>query len=214
MHVNFGRTGLKIPRIVFGATCLGNLFVQIPIEQKRSLIKAWFDHLEAPVAIDAAGKYGAGMALEVLGEQLALLGVSPDQLILNNKLGWRQVALTGGKQSFEPDAWIGLTHDAVQDISYEGILRCWDQGCELLNGFKPKLASIHDPDDYLDAAADEHDRQKRLRDITEGYRALSELKSRGKLRLLESARSNGIVLRCCIATATLTGSCLQTATRS
>ena len=54
---------------------------------------------------------------------------------------------------FEPGVWMGLEHDAVQRISYDGILECWDEGCRLLgDAYKPRLASVHDPDEYLAAA--------------------------------------------------------------
>jgi D-threo-aldose 1-dehydrogenase len=175
---------IDIPSLMFGATSLGNLFQATSNEQKRDLIAAWFEHHPTPVAIDTAGKYGAGMALEVLGRELKSLGIKPDDVVLNNKLGWRQIPLVGSRPSFEPDAWIDLTHDAVQDISYDGILRCWEQGCELLNGYVPQLASIHDPDDYLFGASDEDDRQKRLHDILTGYEALKKLKSDGVVKAI------------------------------
>ena len=77
-HQQFGNTNLSMPRVVFGATCLGNLFVAMSDEQKRELVREWFAHIPKPVAIDTAGKYGAGLSLEVLGRELAALeGIIP-----------------------------------------------------------------------------------------------------------------------------------------
>ena len=41
-HQKFGNTDLVMPRVVFGATCLGNLFVAMSDGQKRDLIREWF----------------------------------------------------------------------------------------------------------------------------------------------------------------------------
>ena len=177
----FGRTQLNVPRIVFGATSLGNLFREVADEEKSAIVEAWLQHGSSPVVIDSAGKYGAGLSLEVIGRELARLSVSQEDVIISNKLGWRRVPLKGDEPTFEPGAWFGLKHDAVQDISAEGILRCWREGNELLGDYSASLVSVHDPDEYLDAATDPEDRQKRLNDIVDAYRALVDLKSKGQV---------------------------------
>ncbi len=181
IHRPLGKTGLSIPPVVFGATCLGNLFVEMSDGDKRELIQQWFAQLPAPVAIDSAGKYGAGLSLEVIGRELKHLGVDRDDVILSNKLAWRRVPLTTPEPTFEPGVWIGLKHDAVQDISYEGILRCYEDGCRMLGDYPPQLVSVHDPDEYLTAAKDGEDRRRRLNDILGAYRALEELRDAGRV---------------------------------
>ncbi len=181
-HHPFGRTGLMMPKVVFGATVLGNLFVALRDEQKHELIAEWFRQVPKPVAIDSAGKYGAGLSLEVIHRELAALGVDPDDVVISNKLAWRRIPLTTPEPTFEPGVWIDLDRDAVQDISYDGIIRCHENGCEILGPYKPKLVSIHDPDEYLDAAVDQDDRARRLDDILGAYRALTELRDAGEFR--------------------------------
>ncbi|MEM0969223.1 MAG: aldo/keto reductase, partial [Verrucomicrobiota bacterium] len=171
-------TGLSIPRLVFGTTPLGNLFVALPDEAKTEIVDQWFEQMPGTVFLDSAGKYGAGMALEVVGRELK---GREDRVLLSNKLGWRRVPMEGGIPSFEPEAWKELTHDAVQDISYEGILRCWEEGDRLLGGIRQDLVSVHDPDDYLAAAESEAEREERKEHIREAYRALFELKADGKV---------------------------------
>ena len=183
---------LKLPRVVFGTTSLGNLFVQLSENDKSQLIAAWLDAMPTPIsiaspiaiasriAIDSAGKYGAGLALEVLGRELKRLGVDPNQILISNKLGWRRSPLRGAEPTFEPGVWLGLKHDAVQDISYQGILRCWEEGCELLGDYTPQLLSVHDPDEYLAAATNADDRKRRMDDIVAAYQALYELREQGK----------------------------------
>ncbi len=170
-HQPFGNTGLQIPRVVFGATVLGNLFVAMNDQAKHDLIREWFAQMPKPVAIDSAGKYGAGLSLEVLGRELAALGVDPADVIISNKLAWRRVPLTTPEPMFEPGVWINIDYDAVQEISYDGILRCHEDGCKMLGDYSPQLVSVHDPDEYLAAACDADDRRKRLADIQDAYRA-------------------------------------------
>ena len=80
------------------------------------------------------------------------------------------------------DVWKDLKHDAVQKISYEGILECYAEGNRLLGDYQAQYVSIHDPDEYLAAATDETDDLRRYQDILAAYRALNELKSQGKVK--------------------------------
>jgi D-threo-aldose 1-dehydrogenase len=180
-----GNTGLRVPRIVFGTSCLGNLYQALPDSIKLAISREWFAHHEPPAVIDSAGKYGAGLALEMIGRNLRELEIPPDQIIISNKLGWKRVPLTTPEPTFEPSAWADLKFDAVQSISYEGILECWEQGCELLGPeYQPQLLSVHDPDEYLAAAKDSADRDKHFEDILGAYRALNELKLAGKAKAI------------------------------
>lgn len=180
-----GNTGLRVPRIVFGTSCLGNLYQSLPDSTKLTISREWFAHHDPPAVIDSAGKYGAGLALEMIGRNLRELEIAPEQIIISNKLGWKRVPLTTPEPTFEPGAWADLKFDAVQSISYEGILECWQQGCELLGPeYPPQLLSVHDPDEYLAAAVNPADREKRFEDILGAYRALNELKLAGKAKAI------------------------------
>lgn len=171
---------VTLPRLIFGATTLGNLLVAPTDAQKRELIRQWFLQSPQPVVIDSAGKYGAGLSLEVIGRVLAELEIDPAAVIISNKLAWRRVPLTTPEPTFEPGAWIDIHHDAVQDISREGILRCWAEGNELLKPYRAGLLSVHDPDEYLAAATDPADRRRRLDDIRAAYEAIRELRDAGE----------------------------------
>ncbi|MEM8736845.1 MAG: aldo/keto reductase, partial [Planctomycetota bacterium] len=89
--------------------------------------------------------------------------------------------MEGSVPSFEPEVWFDLEYDAVQDISREGILRCWLEGNRLLGDYDAQLVSVHDPDEYLAAAKDSSDRDSRYRDLVDAYQSLSELKSSGEV---------------------------------
>jgi D-threo-aldose 1-dehydrogenase len=177
-----GKTKIDVPPVIFGTSCLGNLYQTLADDIKLGIMKQWFECVEPPVVIDTAGKYGAGLALEVIGNGLRKLGIQSGQIIISNKLGWIRTGLKTTEPLFEPGVWKNLKHDAVQKINYRGILECWEQGCELLGGnYKTEVVSVHDPDEYLARADSKRDRAKRFSDIMESYNALFELKEKGEV---------------------------------
>ena len=126
--LKLGSKQIDTPRVIFGTATLGNLFCELTDDVKLEISKQWFNSDEKLVVVDTAGKYGAGLALEVIGNNLREIGADPDTVIISNKLGWKRVPLTTPEPSFEKGAWLGLKNDAVQCISYDGILECWEQG--------------------------------------------------------------------------------------
>ncbi len=180
-ETKLGSQTIDMPRVIFGTGTLGNLFVELTDDVKLAISKQWFSGDHATAVVDTAGKYGAGLALEVIGNNLRAIDADPNRVVISNKLGWKRVPLTTPEPTFEPGAWVGLKHDAVQCISYDGILECWEQGEELLGpDFSSQLLSVHDPDEYLTAAKNEDDRDRRFADILDAYSALAELRDQGK----------------------------------
>ncbi|QEM02476.1 aldo/keto reductase [Mucilaginibacter rubeus] len=173
---------INLPKVIFGTSGLGNLYVALPDDVKCAIVAESIRHSPKPAVFDSAGKYGAGLALESLGKALAILNVSPSEVLISNKLGWLRTALKSPEPTFEPGVWRDLKYDAVQRISYEGILECYEQGNELLGNYRAQLVSVHDPDEYLNAAKDKQEQAQRYRDILDAYRALIELKRNGKVK--------------------------------
>jgi len=191
-----GNTDIKIPPIIFGTSCLGNLYQTLPEQTKLDIIKEMFRHVYPPIVLDSAGKYGAGLALEVIGRGLKELGILPGNVVISNKLGWKRVPLQTPEPTFEPGAWAELEYDAEQDISYDGILRCWEQGCELLGeDYKPQMISVHDPDEYLAQATSESDRKEHFDDILDAYQALAELKQQGQVKAVGVGAKDWQIIR-------------------
>ncbi len=191
-----GNTGLKIPPVIFGTSALGNLFAELPYSTKHLIVSECINNLDGPALFDSAGKYGAGLALEVLGENLEALEVSPKNVIISNKLGWFRKPLTTKEPTFEPGAWIGLKNDAEQRISYDGIMECWEQGNKLLGGkYQPDMVSVHDPDEFLAAAEDGVDWTQRFGQIIDAYRALADLKKAGKVKAIGVGAKNWKIIR-------------------
>jgi D-threo-aldose 1-dehydrogenase len=173
---------IRLPKVVVGTSGLGNLYVALPEADKCAIVGEWIKYSGKPAVFDSAGKYGAGQSLESLGNCLRQLKVKPEDVLISNKLGWYRIPLTGPEPTFEPGVWKDIKHDAEQRISYEGILQCYEQGNELLNGYHAELVSVHDPDEYLAAAKDSTDRAQRFENVKEAYRALFELKAAGKVK--------------------------------
>lgn len=170
---------LKIPPVIYGTSGLGNLFVETNEATKFSIIKQCILQSKDTSVFDSAGKYGAGLALEKLGICLKKLNVKQEDVIISNKLGWLRTKLKTEEPTFEPGVWKGLKHDAVQKISYDGIMECFEQGNELLNGYIPQMVSVHDPDEYLSGAKDKKHADKLYKDILRAYEALFHLKKQG-----------------------------------
>lgn len=173
------RLDIQLPPVFFGTSGLGNLFVALDDETKYEIIKQCIQLSDGPAVFDSAGKYGAGLALEVLGKCLKQLNIHPDDVIISNKLAWVRTELKTEEPTFEPGVWRNLKHDAIQKISYEGIMECFHQGNELLGGYIPQMVSVHDPDEYMATAKDEQHAEKLYNDILDAYRALYNLKEQG-----------------------------------
>ena len=181
---------IQLPPVIFGTSGLGNIYEAVPYETKLAIVKACVENSPGIPVFDSAGKYGAGLALEVLGKCLSDLNVDPDKVLISNKLAWYQVPLTTPEPTFEKGVWVDLKNDAVQKISYDGILECFEQGNNLLGKYHSQMASVHDPDEYLAAATDSVDEQKRYNDILDAYKALNELKQAGKVKSIGVGAKN------------------------
>ena len=168
--------------IIFGTSCLGNLYKVVPFETKVEIVTEWFKAFPKPF-IDSAGKYGAGLSLECIGKALRELGKKPGDLTISVKLGWRRSRrlAQGEDETFEPGAWAGLEWDAQQDISEEGIIRCYEEAKELL-GYPIDYVSVHDPDEYMGNGERGMGNGERREDILGAYRALFALKEKGEVK--------------------------------
>ncbi len=191
-----GKTGLTVPQVIYGTSYLGNLYTALPYGSKLELMTKWFECTDTPVVIDSAGKYGAGLALEMIGKGLADMEIHPDDILISNKLGWYRVPLTTDEPTFEPGAWVDLENDCIQTYGYEGIIKCFEQGNDLLGGlYKTDVVSVHDPDEYLMAAESAEDRDKRLLEILDSYRALFDLKKEGKVKAVGIGSKDWTIIR-------------------
>lgn len=177
-----------IPKVVFGSSCLGNLYQELPYSVKLAIAREWMGNVKKPM-IDTAGKYGATMALEVIGQTLAELNVANNQVFLSNKLGWRRAPLINNEAQFEKGVWINIKYDAIQDINYSGIMRCYEEGLEAIgHGYKFDFLSVHDPDEFLQNGGSHED-------VLSSYKALFELKNSGETKAIGIGSKDWKVIR-------------------
>ncbi len=186
---------LHLPPVIFGTSGLGNLFVALEEEEKLNIVSECVRLSKGKVVFDSAGKYGAGLALETLGKCLKQLNVEPENVVISNKLGWVRTELKTKEATFEPGVWKNLKHDAVQKISYDGIMECFEQGNELLNGYVPQMVSVHDPDEYMATAKGFADSEKLYDDILDAYEALYDLKKQGKVQFIGVGAKNWKIIK-------------------
>jgi D-threo-aldose 1-dehydrogenase len=172
---------VDLPPIIFGTSGLGNLFVALEEQEKLNIVSECLRLSNGTVIFDSAGKYGAGLALETLGKCLKQLNARPENIMISNKLGWFRTALTTAEPTFEPGVWKNLKHDAIQKISYNGIMECFEQGNELLGEYHAQMVSVHDPDEYLARAQSVHHSEELYGDVLDAYDALHYLKRQGKV---------------------------------
>jgi D-threo-aldose 1-dehydrogenase len=173
---------VDLPPILFGTSGLGNLFVALDDQEKLNIVSECLRLSNEKVVFDSAGKYGAGLALETLGKCLKQLNARPENVIISNKLGWLRTDLTTDEPTFEPGVWKNLKYDAIQKISYDGIMECFEQGNEFLNGYPAQMVSVHDPDEYIGTATDIYEEKKLYADVLNAYKALYDLKRQGKIK--------------------------------
>lgn len=185
---------INLPSIIFGTSALGNLYVSIEEQTKHEIIELCIRKKDGIPVFDSAGKYGAGLALEILGKSFKQLGLKKEEIIISNKLGWYRVPLEGKEPTFEKDVWKDLKYDAIQKISYSGILECFYQGNDLLQGFIPQMVSVHDPDEFLAGAASVKEEEQRFKKILQAYQALAELKERGEVKYIGVGAKNWHVI--------------------
>jgi len=188
-----------LPKVIFGTSGLGNLYQSAPIEEKKEIIRQCIIHSEGKPVFDSAGKYGAGLSLEVLGQCLGELNVDPEDVLISNKLGWYRTELSSPEPTFEKGVWVDIKHDAVQKISYNGILECFEQGNLLLGNYNSQLVSVHDPDEYLATARDKSHEEELYQDVLDAYRALAELKTAGRVKAIGVGSKHWKVIRRIVA---------------
>lgn len=165
----FGRGGLEVGPIGYGAAALGELYEPRPADEwPRIVPAAW----EAGIRyFDTAPHYGLGLAEERLGE--GLRGHPRDDYVLSTKVG----RVLEPNPDYRPgDTDIAnlfatpATRRRRMDYSRDGVLRSVEDSLRRLGVDRIDVLYVHDPDEYE-------------REALEGaFPALDELRSQGVIR--------------------------------
>lgn len=156
-----GRTDVAVSRLGLGLASIGGMFAAVPEDQAIATVdRAW----QLGVRLfDTAPVYGYGRSERRAGA--ALRDRPRDEFVLCTKVG--RLIEPGGPDTqpiwADPPAGVGPR----LDYSYAATLRSLDDSLERLGVDRVDVVHIHDPEqDYPTA-------------LTEAFRALSELRSRG-----------------------------------
>lgn len=109
--------GINLPKVIFGTSSLGNLYVALSDADKYAIVKACVQHSAMPVVFDTAGKYGAGLALDYYNYK-PVLG---DNKAQRDLLQWRErffaVCARHGVQPAHACVQYGLNAPGVTSIA-------------------------------------------------------------------------------------------------
>jgi D-threo-aldose 1-dehydrogenase len=161
-QVPLGDTGLRVTRLVYGASPIGGLFASVSEHDAMATLEAaWAAGIRA---FDTAPHYGAGLSEQRLGAFLRELPRS--EFVVSTKVGRRLVPAHGDVEGVE--GFYGTPQlSRVWDYSRDGVLASLDDSLGRLGLDRVDIALIHDPDEHAAAALDE------------AYPALAELRSAG-----------------------------------
>jgi len=153
--------------LVFGGAPIGGLYAPVSDETAaQTLAAAWAAGIRA---FDTAPHYGSGLSERRIGEFLA--GRPREEFVVSTKVGRLLVPAAGDTEGVE--GFYGtppLTR--IRDYSRDGVLRSLEESLRRLGLDRVDIALIHDPDDFLDEAANG------------AYPALAELRAQGTIRAI------------------------------
>lgn len=165
----FGRGGLTVGPIGYGAAALGNLYAARPEDVwPRIVPAAWQAGIRY---FDTAPHYGLGLSEERLGA--GLRDLPRDEYVLSTKVG-RVIEPNPEYRPGQTDIAnlfdVPATSRRRRDYSRDGVLRSVEDSLERLGVDRIDVLFVHDPDDFE-------------REALEGaFPALEELRSQGVIR--------------------------------
>ncbi|CAM3887670.1 aldo/keto reductase [Tsukamurella strandjordii] len=144
----FGRGGLRVAPLAFGAAAIGNLYAEVDDAAAAEAVQTAAD---AGVRyFDTAPHYGLGLSERRLG---AALGDRAD-VVISTKVGRvLRPAVSGGSADSEGFA-VSADVERVWDFSRDGVLRSIEASLERLGRDRIDVVYVHDPDDHFAEAMD------------------------------------------------------------
>jgi D-threo-aldose 1-dehydrogenase len=139
----FGRSGIEVTALGFGAATIGNLFRPVPEETAQAMLAAAWE--QGVRLFDTAPSYGNGASEYRVG---AFLRTRPrEEYILSTKVGYL-LKPDPGVSRVGPWVQTG-PFEAVFDYSYDGVMRSVEDSLQRLGVGRIDIAFIHDTDPYI-----------------------------------------------------------------
>ena len=177
MTEDSGPSPLVSGPLMFGGAPIGGLYAPVSEETAAATLAAAWD--AGIRAFDTAPHYGVGVSERRIGEFLS--GHPREEFTVSTKVGRRLVPATGDVQG--EDGFYGIPPlTRVRDYSGDGVRRSLEESLERLGLDRVDIVLIHDPDDFMEQAADE------------AYPALAELRAQGTVRALGAGMNSAVAL--------------------
>jgi D-threo-aldose 1-dehydrogenase len=173
-----GQTGVAVTQLGLGGAAMGDLFVKVPEGDAIATVgSAWDQGIRF---FDTAPWYGRGLSELRMGA--GLRGRPRSEFTLSTKVGrWLSPS---PDPDYHDDVWIGgCPNEVVFDYTYDGIMRAVDQSRLRLGISRFDIAVIHDLDLRNHPVAFKLEGYL-MQLATSGWRALSELKTSGEIRVI------------------------------
>lgn len=173
----FGRTGLIVTDMGFGAAPIGNFLKPIPEEVSDAMVeRAWAAGIRY---FDTAPLYGHGLSELRLGHSLRWK--PRDEFVVSSKVG--RLLRAAPRQSIDFAPWVNAGAFTLRfDYSYDGTMRSLEDTLQRMAIERIDIAFIHDCDVFTHGA----EQQKiYFKQAMEGsYKALLKLREEGVVKAI------------------------------
>lgn len=145
----FGRGGLRVAPLAFGAAAIGNLYTAVDdaeaVDAVRAAADAGVDYF------DTAPHYGLGLSERRLGAALA----DRRDVVLSTKVGRILRPARASADATDSEGFaVAADVERVWDFSRDGVLRSLEASLERLGRDRIDVVYVHDPDDHAAEALD------------------------------------------------------------
>lgn len=173
----FGRTGLMVTDMGFGAAPIGNFLKPIPEEVAAAMVEhAWISGMRY---FDTAPLYGHGLSELRLGQNLRWK--PRDEFVLSSKVGRLLTPAPRASISFAP--WVNAAPFTFRfDYSYDGAMRSVEDTLQRTALERIDIAFIHDCDVFTHGAAQQAIYFKQAMDGA--YKALLKMREEGVVKAI------------------------------
>lgn len=172
----FGRSGLQLTALGFGAAPIGNLFRAVDEEESAAMLRAaWAAGVRY---YDTAPMYGHGLSEARVGQGLRWR--PRQEFVLSTKVG--RVLRAAPRDSIDFRPWTGgLPFSMHFDYSYDGAMRSIEDSLQRLGLERIDIAFIHDIDSFTHGG----DQPRVFRWAMDGaWRALEQLRAQGVVKAI------------------------------
>jgi D-threo-aldose 1-dehydrogenase len=175
-----GSGTIDVTTLGFGGAPLGNLYTAVSeADADATLDAAW----DAGIRLfDTAPQYGFGLSEERFARTLPKR--PRNELVLSTKVGRVLRDIRSGENAPRL-AFVDTPHRTFDyDYSYDGVMRSHEASLKRLKLDRVDILLVHDVDVFTHGSREASDRRVRELFDQDGYRAIEELRSSGRVRAI------------------------------